>query len=55
MGFSVLEPFFDEFPERAINSVIAEQNTVSVTSGLALIGKKPYVYTIILFLMRMEF
>lgn len=50
MGFSVLEPFFNEFPERAINCGIAEQNAVSIASGLALMGKKPYVYTIIPFL-----
>ena len=50
MGFSVLEPFFEEFPERSINCGIAEQNAVSIASGLALMGKKPYVYTIIPFL-----
>ncbi len=50
MGFSVLEPFFEEFPERAINCGIAEQNAVSIASGLAIMGKKPYVYTIIPFL-----
>lgn len=50
MGFSVLEPFFKEFPSRAINCGIAEQNAVSIAAGLALMGKKPYVYTIIPFL-----
>ena len=50
MGFSVLEPFFQEFPERSFNTGIAEQNAVSMASGLALMGKKPYVYTIIPFL-----
>ena len=50
MGFSVLEPFFEEFPERSFNAGIAEQNAVSIASGLALMGKKPYVYTIIPFL-----
>ncbi len=50
MGFSVLEPFFEEFPERSINCGIAEQNAVSLACGLALMGKKPYVYTIIPFL-----
>ena len=50
MGFSVLEPFFKKFPSRAINCGIAEQNAVSIASGLALLGKKPYVYTIIPFL-----
>lgn len=55
MGFSVLEPFFNEFPERAINCGIAEQNAVSIASGLALMGKKPYVYTIIPFLVERAF
>ncbi len=55
MGFSVLEPFFNEFPERAINCGIAEQNAVSFASGLALMGKKPYVYTIIPFLVERAF
>lgn len=55
MGFSVLEPFFDEFPNRAINCGIAEQNAVSLACGLALMGKKPYVYTIIPFLVERAF
>ena len=50
MGFAVLEPFFEAFPDRAINCGIAEQNAVSMAAGLALMGKKPYVYTIIPFL-----
>ncbi len=55
MGFSVLEPFFEEFPDRAINAGIAEQNAISIASGLALMGKKPYVYTIIPFLVERAF
>ena len=55
MGFSVLEPFFEEFPERAFNAGIAEQNAVSMAGGLALMGKKPYVYTIIPFLVERAF
>lgn len=55
MGFSVLEPFFEEFPNRAINCGIAEQNAVSLACGLALMGKKPYVYTIIPFLVERAF
>ena len=46
MGFSILEPFFEEFPDRVINTGIAEQNTMAVASGLALAGKKVYVYSI---------
>lgn len=50
MGFAVLEPFFEEFPDRSFNCGIAEQNAVSLAAGMALMGKKPYVYTIIPFL-----
>lgn len=55
MGFSVLEPFFEEFPERSFNAGIAEQNAVTMASGMALAGKKPYVYTIIPFLIERAF
>lgn len=55
MGFSVLEPFFEEFPERSFNAGIAEQNAISIAAGLALMGKKPYVYTIIPFLVERAF
>ena len=55
MGVSVLEPFFEAFPERSFNAGIAEQNAVSMAGGLALMGKKPYVYTIIPFLVERAF
>jgi transketolase len=50
MGFSVLEPFRDEFPERFLNVGIAEQNAIGVAAGLALSGKVVYVYSIIPFI-----
>ena len=46
MGFSVLEDFFTEFPDRTINTGISEQNAMALASGLALSGKKVYVYSI---------
>lgn len=49
MGYSVLEKFRDEFPERFLNVGIAEQNAVGVAAGLALSGKVVYVYSIIPF------
>ncbi len=55
MGFSVLEPFFEEFPERSFNAGIAEQNAITMAAGMALAGKKPYVYTIIPFLVERTF
>ena len=35
--------FAEEFPERAFNVGVAEQNLVTVGSGLAAIGKIPFV------------
>lgn len=49
MGYSVLESFRDEFPDRFLNTGIAEQNTVGVAAGLAMSGKIVYVYSIIPF------
>ena len=49
MGYSVLESFRDEFPDRFLNTGIAEQNTIGVASGLSLTGKIVYVYSIIPF------
>ena len=49
MGYSVLEIFRDKFPSRFCNTGIAEQNTIGIASGLALLGKVVYVYSIIPF------
>ena len=49
LGYSVLEPFAQEFPERFINAGICEQNAVGIAAGLALNDKIPYVYSIIPF------
>lgn len=38
-----MEPFKKEFPERFIEIGVAEQNLVTVGSGLAAVGKKPFV------------
>ena len=47
LGFHALEEFASKFPDRFINCGIAEQNMMGVAAGLALCGKKPYVYSII--------
>jgi len=49
LGFSVFENFAQKFPERFINCGVAEQNMMGVAAGLALSGKKVYVYSIIPF------
>lgn len=46
VGFSVLEPFINNFSDRYINVGVAEQNMIGVASGLALSGKKVFCYSI---------
>lgn len=49
LGFSVLEPFAQEFPKRFINIGIAEQNMIGIAAGLSLMGKRVFVYSIVNF------
>lgn len=49
LGYSVVEQFQAELPEQIINTGIAEQNMIGVAAGLALAGKKVFVYSIVPF------
>ena len=49
LGFQALEKFESEFPERFINVGVAESNMIGIATGLALTGKKVYVYSIVPF------
>jgi transketolase len=46
LGYLVVEPFLESFPERFINVGVAEQNMVGIATGLADAGFIPYVYSI---------
>ena len=46
LGFSVVEPFEEEFPDRYINVGICEQNMAGVAAGLAMNGFIVYIYSI---------
>jgi transketolase len=46
LGFSVIEPFAQEFPERYLNAGIAEQNMAGIAAGLAMEGYCVYIYSI---------
>lgn len=46
LGFNVLNPFYENFPNQFINVGIAEQNMASLSAGLALEGKKVFMYSI---------
>src|SRR5690348_11141867 len=49
LGFAVLEPFAERFPDRFWNAGVAEQNMVGLATGLAEAGYTPYVYSIATF------
>jgi transketolase len=49
LGFTVIEPFAERFPERFFNVGVAEQNMVGIATGLAEAGYVPYVYSIATF------
>jgi transketolase len=55
IGFGIFDQFRQQYPERFINCGIAEQNMIGVAAGLAAQGFKPYVYTIIPFLIYRPF
>jgi len=51
-GFNLVEPLFEEFPDRTLNVGIAEQNLIGIASGLANMGFKPVCYAISQFLIQ---
>lgn len=46
LGYHVVEPFAEEFPNRFMNVGIAEQNMAGVAAGLAMTGYNVYIYSI---------
>ena len=50
LGYSFFEEFQKRFPKQFINCGVIEQSMVGIAAGLALAGKKPYVYSGIPFL-----
>lgn len=42
-GSASMTPFFDTYPEQAVEAGIAEQDAVSMAAGMAACGKKPWV------------
>ena len=49
LGYTVVEPFADKFPDRFFNVGVAEQNMIGLATGLAEGGFIPYVYSIATF------
>ncbi len=46
LGYSVIEPFADEFPDRFINAGVAEQNMTGLAAGMASEGYHVFTYSI---------
>ena len=49
VGFSLIEEFQEKFPDRFFNFGVTEQSTMVIAAALALAGFKPYVYSMINF------
>jgi transketolase len=49
LGFNVLEPFIEAFPDRFFNVGVAEQNMLGLATGLAEAGFTPFAYSIATF------
>ena len=46
LGFGVVEPFVERFPQRFVNAGVAEQNMTGLAAGMALCGKVVFTYSI---------
>ena len=55
IGYAIFDEFRDKFPNQFINLGVCEQSMVSLASGMALEGLKPYVYTITPFIIERAF
>lgn len=55
LGYKMLDFLKRDFPKRFLNVGSAEQALIDIAVGLALKGKKPFVYSITTFLLRRPF
>jgi transketolase len=49
LGYTVVEPFVDKFPDRFFNVGVAEQNMIGLATGLAEAGFIPFCYSMTTF------
>ena len=55
IGYAIFDEFRSKFPNRFLNLGVCEQSLISLSSGMALEGLKPYVFTITPFLIERPF
>ena len=46
VGYSLIEPFAEKFPENYLNTGIAEQDMAGIATGLSLCGKIVFTYSL---------
>ena len=46
LGYSVVEPFVENYPDRFLNAGVAEQNMTTMAAGLASEGYHVFTYSI---------
>lgn len=51
VGFNYIEKFQEKFPDRYFNFGVTEQSIILIASAMALAGFKPYVYSMINFVL----
>lgn len=55
VGFNYMEDFQKKFPDRFFNLGVTEQSAMTIAAGLALSGLKPYIYSMINFVVFRPF
>ena len=50
LGYNAFDKFINNYPQQFINAGVAENNMIGVSAGMALQGKKVFVYSILPFL-----
>jgi len=51
LGYSFCEEYAERFPKQFLNVGCIEQSMIGIAAGMALAGKKPYVYSNAIFLL----
>lgn len=55
VGYSFFDSFKEKYPDQFINAGIIEQTITGIAAGLAIMGKKPYVYSMIPFVLMRNY
>jgi len=55
VGFSYIEDFAQRFPKQFLNLGVTEQSATGVSAGLAYAGTKPYLYSMVNFILMRNY